>query len=74
MVAKFDDVAYECPYCGQPFISMKPTSSPEMEETYGCSTSISWKKLGDYLFLTNDLRSVMCDVHREINGPADDII
>ena len=45
-----------------------------MEETYGCSTSISWKKLGDYLLLTKDLRSVMCDVHREINGPADDII
>ena len=45
-----------------------------MEETYGCNTSISWKKLGDYLLLTKDLRSVMCDVHREINGPADDII
>jgi len=73
MVAKFDDVAYACPYCGQPFMSMKPTGNPEMEEIYRCNTLVSWKKLGSYLIMIEDLRSVMCNIHQEINGP-DDII
>lgn len=74
MVAKFDDVAYSCPYCGQPFLSMKPTANYEMEETYGCGATVSWKKLGKYLYMTKGTRSIMCEMHHEISGPNDDTI